>query len=165
MSNPLEKWNCLLGAETRPMTDEESRVFIQLNMMPKEAIAGMFDDLRARDPITIILADRLEQTGWLPFIAPEVIAFCGLLCHGLPGSAVLWAFTLARMAERKAPVTFGVDSWTDWEAFGKGVPTEEAIAAAWDFQKAFKHAMPDVRGGNLLDLAMSWPKPAASTPT
>jgi hypothetical protein len=159
--NPLEQWNCLLAVPKRQMTEEEVKVFAQLNLLPSASMAGLFNQLRQQDKATIVLAHRLDATGWLNSIEPNVIAFCASLCN-TPGRVVLWAYTLARMASLQSPVTFEPDSWTDWNAFGNGVPTDEGYAQAWEFQKGQTHGLVDIHAGNLLDLEDCWPKRRAA---
>lgn len=157
--NPLNGWRALLDAKKRQMTTEESHILLRLLAMTPQQVSRAYDQIREATLGLKILAGRLETTGWFPHIEKEVQLFCASLCEA-PGESVLWAYTLAKMAEENG-------GKVDLEAFcakdfAMGVPEKESVKQIWDFQKGFFHGL---ENDNLIDNSSLWPKaPPAPAP-
>ena len=156
----------LVGCKVRPMTEDESKMFISLTLeeMRDEKALGLMDrDLREKQVFPyMVLTKRLEafKKHFSPTldigIAPQI--FCAMLSNS-PGKAVMWAHTLNELHIKLGrKVTLG--DWTS--AFPMGIPTDEEYERVWDMQKV----VPDLdkgRGDNMIDDFEQWSKPTKPT--
>lgn len=131
-----ERYRCLLGAETRPMDEDETRTLTQLVLAscdashdPVAAWQKMQEEPQA--PLGLkIMAKRLEVWGvsFDPFLGMFVLCLCDR-----PGKIVLWCYTIGLMEkELGRPPTIEDFSM---RFFPMGVPTEEEYSRIWDDQK------------------------------
>lgn len=133
----------MLRKKTRPMTKEESEMFVMLciseNMPTKE-------DSDA--PILFrILKKRLEWAGFDQCVSENVMLWCSYLAKGNPGKTVMWAWQVAYLSKNIYDSPISMTQWTD--QFPSGVPTDEFYEVTWDLQKD--------GGANLLDNVKYWP--------
>jgi len=131
----------MLRKKTRPMTREESDMFIMLCMSEntplKEDVPFVFK----------VLKQRLEWAGFDQCVSDNTILWCSYLANGNPGKVVMWAWQLAYLSKEVYNSPISMVQWTD--QFPYGVPTDEIYEATWGLQK---------NGGvNLLDNAKYWP--------
>ena len=148
----LGTWTGLCDAKTRPLTEDESKFFINAMMASAnhkgEMPAEMLESLQ-KTFVFAVMEKRLEMCD--AKVDPFLLAFVSSLCDS-PGKAVLWAWTLAFIYVQigsGAPVEFAF--WTTY--FPTGVPTEEELRRIWDEQKA-----PGKPLGNTVDDPDFWPK-------
>lgn len=110
--------------EIRPMTEDESMLFMSLvmNKEPIEPPVGFFlyDIIKKRIDVYEV-ADKIDI---------KVVILCSFFST-TPANIVTWFHTLLAMAEQKSPVT--IEDWTD--KFPMGIPTKEAISRIWQEQK------------------------------
>ena len=153
MNEAMKTYKGLLGTQTRPMTDEESRLFFALTTAEMEsdekAINGLHSFM-ADSLLFKVLQKRLESVGLDKLVSKSLQMFVSAYAD-TPGQVVMWAFTLARMIEEhKRKVTL-----SDWTMrFPMGMPTTEASDERWDAQKG--HIMKQ-ECDNCLDDLDNWP--------
>jgi hypothetical protein len=150
--------------DIRPLTNDESQVFMTLLMAEQEAEkepGGLkpfdrqnMDNNRRPDVLKEmasgfgfrVFAARMHPTTQL---SQELFIFL-LTTMKSPGEAVMWCYTLHRMfqAEQKL-LTIG-----DWaNEFPMGLPTREAMSKCWDYQKGGTHGL---QTDNLIDQGDYW---------
>ena len=78
------------------------------------------------------------------------LAFLAFVHLRNPGNAVMWAYTVHRIAET-TDFKETVDLTVLTQFFPSGFPTESTMEIAWDDQKGG-----DAIGGNLLDISETW---------
>jgi hypothetical protein len=129
------------------MTREEAMLFI--NLAGHESAAQHIHDIAMKEsPIYSILHSRLEAAGIV--VSPLLKYWLGGLSNGVPGNAVLWAWTCASL-----PTTGETSDILIWaSAFPTGVPTDQAYRDAWDAQKGRNCGAPSV--DNMLDQKEVW---------
>lgn len=98
-----------------------------------------------------------------PNVAQVVRIFCSMLCDR-PGTAVMWAYTLAVLAQEKKGEEVTMSDWCD--AFPMGIPSAQACQDAWEYQKVHNRVsnidvMKRPASDNCLDYQEFWPKLAA----
>jgi hypothetical protein len=134
----------LIGSASRPMTKDESGIFLAAIMNP--ALEGTFDE------------DFAEELGFSGKVLERRLAACTtakitkglavlvvIMSNGNPGNLVMWAYTFHKM--NKGQVLTINDFANE---FPMGVPSEEGFSAVWDSQKN------SVNGGNLIDDVKNW---------
>lgn len=149
----MDKLGSLLGCEVRPMTEDESKVFLTLMMSEgTDAITNFDEGLREKEVFPyMVLVKRLEAYKKLSpkmEINTAVQILCGLLSDR-PGTSVLWAYTLNEIFV-KIGKEVTIEDWIN--EFPDGVPTESAYEKAWNSQKN--------GGANFIDDFSSWSLPA-----
>lgn len=129
-----------------PLTKEQSTLFITLYQVEK--LKGNFDSKVAAETgmMSQILHERITWVKDMTVTAALGI-WCAYLSEGIPGRAVLWAWTLRQLYTQKNR-TLTLEDWTN--AFPLGIPSEQGYDAAWDTQKG-KGPL-----GNLLDSSETW---------
>jgi hypothetical protein len=135
----------------RPMTETEGRMFIGLVLggIPDEPQPlSYFDDMGNLPFVLAVLVQRLKATG-LSY-SPRAIMFAAMQCD-TPGLSVMWAYTLFCGSRDGNPWTLDRLTGEADSPFALGVPTNEALHAAWDAQKD-----KDAPLGNLLDADETW---------
>ncbi len=144
----------LLGCESRPMTKDEKVYFGLLELNAK--VQGVcLPDALSKDFHYKALTKRLSahhvRTSF------EARLFVTTQCRN-PADAVLWAYTMACMQfdRPRGDALRVADVLTPW---AKQLPTEAAVAAAWEAQKvaAAEHLSAPITG-NWLDVATVWPQ-------
>jgi hypothetical protein len=136
----------LLGTELRPMTEEESRYFLQCSLHPdfRTAVDQGFAD-QAGFSGKVMFA-RCKHHG----IEIERGLFLFLcVTSNTPAKLVMWVWTLHNA--KSTGYLSGMATLETWgmRLFPNGMPTEEAFEKIWDAQKSEK-------GGNLLDGDTVW---------
>ena len=136
----------LLDCKVRPMTDEESRMFINLTfseMDGEEILKGIAKDLKDKNCLSYQILDKRLETFKKHFspdldIGLGLAIFCSMLCEN-PAMAVQWAFTLNEMwvkSGEKVTLKLFAEKF-----FQMGVPTEEEYNRKWGEQKKTKEEM------------------------
>lgn len=152
----------LLGCEVRLMNEDESGDMLRCLIMEKgmltlDAEAIMREEVKLAAEAGFgwnVLTKRLHAFGVKSTIAVRLYILT--LCEN-PAQAVLWAFTMAKMAEKNKFQQVTMEQLA--ESFPDGVPIELEYRRLWDLQK--RENPP--RGGmdNWLDYAEVWPKQPA----
>lgn len=135
----------MLRKKTRPMNEEESKLFIGLCMA--DQLDKEQKEPEDAPPIYMILKRRLEWAGFSGCATINLLLWCAYLSGGSPGKAVMWAWQLAYLSKNVYNGPVSLTQWTD--EFPWGVPTEEVYEKTWDLQKD--------GGANLLDRHKYWP--------
>lgn len=160
-----EKLPGLFDCKVRPMTKDESKLFIHLTMMEMdfqrkggEALRGIDKDLREKDvfPYMVmvkrlgVFKEHLSPTLDIG-IAPQV--WCSMISDR-PAKIVMWAHTLNEIFVKTGrPVTLA-----DWvQYFPMGIPTEEEYQRVWELQKITPP--PGIIGDNMIDDFKQWSLP------
>lgn len=157
-------WRGLTDAKLRQMTRQETEVLLKMTLGAenrKEVAAGepLPEPLRRllmEHPWTNIMLNRLQAglgvDDFAKVVDPEVVlVLMSLLESETPGTAVMWAFTVALLyAEKEADSPLSMDDLF-FGPFGMGFPAEDAYEDAWDAQKR-----PGLPNGNLLDTDALW---------
>lgn len=124
----------------RPMSDDESRAFVQCVMAEKKEIPAPSDLLESFG--YQVIRKRLD-IGEIP-VSDWAIAFLTLLCD-TPGKLVMYAYACVEVYRNiRRKVTLEDTA----EVFPMGFPKDEALNECWDSQK--------VEDGNLLDKREPW---------
>jgi len=141
----------LLGAPVRPLTQDESKMFIATSMKESQVSFEETDAMAASSLQYRIIRTRMMNMA--DRITPALAVFVASICDR-PGNAVMWAYTLCCMAAKK-PDKEAVDIM-DWTMeFPTGVPTDEAYRAVWESQKG--HNIGE-KFDNWLDNSENWPQ-------
>jgi hypothetical protein len=134
----------LIGSASRPMTKDESQIFIGAMMNPTlEATfdADFADELQFSGKV---LHRRLETCSTVK-ITKGLALLIVVMANGNPGNLVMWAYTLHKMNKGEV---LNINDFAN--TFPFGVPSEEGFSAVWDSQKD------SVNGGNLIDDVKNW---------
>lgn len=152
----------LLGCAVRLMTEDESGDMLRCLIMEKgmltlEGEALMREEAKMAAEAGFgwnVLTKRLNAFGVKSTIAVRLYILT--LCEN-PAQAVLWAFTMAKMAEKNKFQQVTMEQLA--ESFPDGVPVDEEYRRLWDLQKCSDRS----RGwtDNWLDYAEVWPKQPA----
>jgi len=138
-------------SDRAPMTEEESRMFMSITMMDMQGIPPEAEKLTKEAPICLIIDSRLEMAGVRTTVA--VLLWMDIVCDGNPGNAVMWAYTLCHIAEKRGHNTV---TWDDLiMSFPNGFPVERTLRQCWEAQKQrpdSKKGIPD----NKMDMRASW---------
>lgn len=139
--------------ELRVVTYAEAEAMMQLTFA--ELDASTLSAEVESDICFQIINSRLAWAGLDPaeVTTPYVVALMMVLSNGRPGTAVLWAYTLKQMYERKGE-RVALNVWSDPDFFGRGVPTEEYYHATWLAQKGYTLGLKGV--DNYLDQREPW---------
>lgn len=138
----------MLRKRTRPMSKEESEIFMGLCMADVAAGAPLYDDPGEGAALYSIIRKRLEWTGLNQQVTTNLILWCAYLAGGNPGKAVMWAWQLAYLSKNVYNGPISMTQWTD--ELPMGVPVEEVYEEVWKLQK-------ESDGKNLLDRLVYWP--------
>lgn len=148
-----QTWPGLAGMEVRPMTEEESKVYISMYLAPDEKGEELHPELVQKIFCYAVLYKRLEVFGIADKVKKQLMFFLAILCDS-PGKAVMWAYTLAYMYAKGGRV---LDMTEFAYTFPMGVPTEESYRMAWEAQKS--HATGgEAPMGNWIDDFKNWPR-------
>lgn len=141
------------ASEVAPMDEEMTRLFMVAStgeLVNKKTVA--LDNTFALD--LGFAGQVLERR--LAVMSPETRISFGVAvvltyhCKGNPGRAVLWAYTMHRMA-----LDYGTDAMITMaeltNAFPMGFPTDRAFMELWDGQKSHTE-----ESDNLLDVKETW---------
>ena len=152
-----EKLPGLFDCKVRPLTDEESKVFIRISMMEmqgEDALKAMDKTLRDNKVFPyMVMVKRLEafKEHFSPTLDIDIGAqvFCSMIANS-PGKIVMWAHTLNELFVRQGrKVTL-----SDWTmSFPFGVPNDDEYDRMWELQKS--------EGDNLIDDFNNWSLPKA----
>lgn len=141
------------ASEFEPMSKEMSMLFADacVRELSSEKIPFLDEALAKSMGFSAqVLERRLAVMSPETRISAGVGAVLAYHCRGNPGRAVLWAFTLHRMA-----IDCGGDiliTMTELaETFPMGFPTDKAFAELWDGQKSSA-----AQSDNLLDVKEIW---------
>jgi len=132
--------------ETRPLSEDESVYFINSCMVDLERVDDDFRESLNNLPAIGIINGKLEHLGVQLDVKTKAFLGCVIFAQR---TAVLWAFTLARLALELGRNPTFEDLFTDLSFFGSGVPTESKLEEAWEVQKYESY--------NLVDRAELWP--------
>lgn len=158
-----EKLPGLFKCKVRPLTKEESEMYIRLTLAEMggndEYFAGLDKHLREKGVFPyMVMVHRLEafKENFNPKldIGIALQVFLASICDR-PGKVVMWAHTLNEMFVKLGhKVTMG-----DWaNEFPMGVPTDEEYKRVWELQKITPP--PGIIGGdNLIDDFKAWSVP------
>ena len=145
MPDPINRPESLLIADVEEMTQSQTSIFIKLYMT--EELHRDYGIVEEDLPAAYRIMEK--RIGQHP--TARVTTGCKLCCASLcnsPAKAVMWAYTLCRIAEEtELPVTITELA----HRFPHGFPTEEAYRTTWDAQKN-----PGAPLGNLLDCPTTW---------
>lgn len=125
-------YRCLLDAEQRPMTPEESHIFMAIMMASPEGIQEMGRELAQKSQAFQILSKRLEFHNVNVELRLQILI--SSLCK-TPGQVVMWVYTLFLMQEDRESVSFNDFCGEVNSPFAMGVPTDESYSTVWDAQK------------------------------
>jgi hypothetical protein len=139
--------------ECRPLTPEQSEIFIRCTLMPDAPLSCM--DASRMGEVGNILWGRLVTDGPVE-ISLGLACFVLLgLAAGNPGQIVMWAFALNRLHWRlRRRITMSDLA----DAFPIGFPSNEACNKMWNAQKGH---LVGLRIDNRLNLDATWAEPAA----
>lgn len=145
----------LIGAASRQMTMEESKIFLTAMMSP--VLKSEFDKAFSVELgfTGQILESRLSACSNVK-ITKGLALLLVFLSNGNPGNVVMWAYTMHVIAKQKVgclPITISDFS----EFFPMGVPSEEGLCTTWDAQKDPNN------GSNLIDDKANWTDMTAYT--
>ena len=133
--------------ELRSLSDDEMRYFIYVCMVDPEKVDDSLLSSINCVPVSMILSSRLKHVEIQPDLKTKMFLGCIIKSAG---SAVLWAFTIARLAfELKRSPTFD-DLFLSSSSFGEGLPTEAKRSESWKNQKC--------ESSNFVDRPELWPK-------
>lgn len=143
-SHAIEDWcKNVDQAETREMTEEESKIFIccfmheeKMNKDPK-----LMELLESKDNYSSILWNRLKGCHTVD-VSPAVCLFLGYHISNL-GISTMVANYLQYVAHKHQIKNIGMHD-VGMKVFPHGFPTEETWRMLWEMQKADD-------GGNILD--------------
>jgi hypothetical protein len=164
-------WHGLTGAETSPMTEQESHYLVSLTFMEKSFDKGSGQEIPGNAPPEVheefmshfpyaVLYKRLEVFGNVDKFSIPTLALCGLISKS-PGDAVMWAYTLNYIYVASGVEQVDLLEFVKW--FPWGLPTEDARRKAWDAQKGYTLATQGhkVSGiDNWVDNFANWPRKA-----
>lgn len=133
----------LIGSDNRPMTKQESEMFISVMLNPE--LDTQFDEQFANKLgfSGKLLYSRLSEFSKAK-ITRGLALFVVVLSNGNPGNLVMWTYTIHKMYKGKV-VT--IHDFVDQFPFG--VPSEEGLSAVWDAQKS-------PTGANMIDNIANW---------
>lgn len=142
----LKDYRGLLDAETQPLSEKDTRLFMSLTLttgpMP-DGMANALKDSLGYQIVTGQLNNYRVPASWQLRVWLSAIS-------DRPGVCVMWAYTVALLAKDQ-PGEVTMEDWT--LAFPWGVPTQFAIDKAWEAQKVYDGKGPD----NWLDRSEQWP--------
>lgn len=153
----------------RPMTQEESEIFLRAMMAEESDLGGAIDlsnPMRSFPGLgelpfaMAVFCKRLEVYSPGTEVTPAAVMFMLCLCKN-PAMAVMWAYTVHRVFQSRGRFTMGVFA----DQFPFGIPTEEGYREAWRAQKRVDETpggMP--RSDNLLDSSDGWAGEASPEP-
>lgn len=141
-------------ASTRiPMTEDQSLLFAECVLAEANKPDFLFTEKQAAllGPIGEIFYHRLQVAGPVEITMPLALFLC-FMSDGIPGEAVMWAYTMNRMYLRKGSLsmlTIGDLS----NAFPWGFPDENERHRLWDAQKGHEHGE---NCDNMVDQKLTW---------
>ena len=158
-----EKLPGLFNCKVRPMTQDESKLFLSISFMEMKGVdvlQKLDKEIREKqDFLYMVMTSRLEAFKEVSptldiGIGPQM--FCTMISDR-PGKVVMWAHTLNELfVKHGRQVT--LHDWT--MSFPMGIPTEEEYERMWDLQKVIPE--PGVfRTDNMVDDFNSWSMPKA----
>lgn len=121
-----------LGSDVQaiPWTHEQNQTMLNLDY-PFLTVKEIDDAVALIDsPILKIFWSRLR--GRHVFPSPYVLALVEETSAGRPGRAVLWAYTIFKIAQSDSPYVF---SSTLYRALNRQVPSENGWSRLWQSQK------------------------------
>jgi hypothetical protein len=114
----------LVGTKSEPMDAVTSEVLVKLVRAPAPSLDAMGGDGPA---IARIIQSRIDSHAPKFNPSPAVVMMCSYLSKGVPGHAVLWAFTI---------VNDNLATMHDLAmAFPNGFPTSSEMTRVWVAQK------------------------------
>jgi hypothetical protein len=131
----------LIDAATRPMTKDESGIFMAAMLNPK--LKEEFDEAFSEElgfPGKVLYR-RLSVFSTAK-ISKGLALLTVVMSNGSPGNLVMWTYTFHRMNKGEM---ISISDFTD--VFPFGVPSEEGLSDIWDSQK---------HNGNLIDDVANW---------
>jgi len=151
----------LFDCKVRPMTEEESKLFITVSLLEMKGgdtlqkLEKTF--LEKQDFLYTVMTTRLEAFKKISptldiGIGPKI--FCTLISDR-PGMVVMWAHTLNELFVKQGKQV----TLSDWTMkFPYGIPTEKEYERMWDLQKVIPE--PGVfKTDNMVDDFKSWSLP------
>ena len=136
---------CLIEKPTQKMSIDQTGLFLAI--LTGDDISPVMSTEFAKaflGPIGTILWARIKPTG--VEMSGGLGVWLSELSMGVPGNAVLWAYTMKCMFIKNDCKKITLNDWV--RHFPNGVPTDETLSACWDAQK--------INGRNLLDTAIAW---------
>jgi hypothetical protein len=127
-----------------PMSPEEANVFLQASMADNRPVTYDPDGEHREFMQFFTIAVMTKRLPERVKVSMPVVLFIGNLMSS-PGDAVMWAYTLTRMFDRKGSLITMSDLAT---AFPWGFPTDDAKSRIWDDQKGYTHG---IKCDNILD--------------
>jgi hypothetical protein len=143
------------SSDLRQLTQDEAATFTLIlfnkGRMPHDKLVARLKS----HPITAIIISRLGAAG-IPSdrLDPTIILFAGCVCS-TPGRSVMWAFTIARIAQELGRIPNFEDVFVSGY-FADGLPSEEMVRVAWDNQKC--PPSQTTHSDNFLDRPELWPR-------
>ena len=141
--------------ELRPMTEEETRMFVGVCTAPqadRDPIGATDPAMTGKDELSFALREalvaRVRKAGLE--ITSAAVAFVAILSDS-PGDIVLFAYTCVELARRQRLRLVRLEHLVAPGAFGFGVPTKRGAARIWSAQKHFDGAV-----DNWLDTDAAW---------
>lgn len=149
----------LSPSDIRPMTKAQTESLIMCTMLERNAAAEVEASKAVNDPDSAPLYCMIDRR--LAVMVPNlyqniplsVKLYAALMCER-PGTAILWAWTLARMAKNLTKPFKLADLFRNCEALGEGVPIMSAVKRVWDSQKVQGHKFPE--SDNVVDYEAAW---------
>ena len=127
-----ESYRCLLGLPTRPLDDEEMRIFIVLSMVDNSQVKAAEAWKEATYKLGSAKIFDRRMAVWGVDFDPTLALFLVSCCRA-PGQIVMWCYTTGLMGlELGHPAS--INDWT-MAYFPHGLPTDEAYGLAWEAQK------------------------------
>jgi len=156
-----EKLPGLFDCKVRPLTKDESMLFLQVSLMEMkggDALQKIDKEIREKqDFLYMVMTSRLESFKEISptldvGIGPQM--FCTMISDR-PGKIVMWAHTLNELFVKQGRQV----TMSDWAmSFPMGVPTEEEYERMWDLQKVTPE--PGIFAtDNMVDDFKSWSLP------
>lgn len=125
-------------SESLDMLLSISKTRLEIDELGKTVPEG-FDD-----PIMQIMRRRLAVAYYS--MSPALNCFLADLCQGIPGRAVMWAYTVAVWCHKNKTIGMTLHDWV--EEYPDCVPDDKEYDRCWDGQK--------VTGCNGLDFSVAW---------
>lgn len=115
-----------------PMTSEQSRMYMSMNLIPESDVPKLADDLKTYFPFQV-LEGRLKMIGVA--VTVPVMAFLSVV-FPTPGAMVAFAHSIYH-SKRRDPGVLGkpYDMTALAYDFPDGFPNEKVFEFAWDSQK------------------------------
>lgn len=148
-----EYWIGLLDRVTRPLTEQESKLMINLVFLELNG-KDLPEEQEPRDFLYQVIKRRCEVAN-IKMTQALMILLAGI--SESPGTAVMYTYSLAVEAAKRNQQVINLDTFCQ-HAFPMGVPTKEVLDSVWDEQKVRSVAGEGAaRSDNMVDDFDHWP--------